>query len=144
MRVLIVEDDMIIAGGLAPVVTEAGHDLVGLAADRDTAVALLRSSDIDLALVDLRLMDGLTGLDVAREAGEAGVAVLFTTANADMLPSGLDGSLGVIEKPYTASGVRAALDFLHKRLAGDASDTPPRCLKLSVSPSDQVDAGDAA
>ncbi|MDR4307113.1 response regulator [Chelatococcus sambhunathii] len=121
---------MIIAGGLGPAVTEAGCDLVGLAADRDTAVALLRSSDIDLALVDLRLMDGWTGLDVARAAGEAGVAVLFTTANADMLPSDLDGSLGLIEKPYTMTGVRAAIDFLRERFAGNLSETPPRCLKL--------------
>lgn len=120
---------MIIAGGLGPAVTEAGCDLVGLAADRDTAVALIGSLHVDLALVDLTLMDGSTGLDVAREARKAGVAVLFMTANASMIPPDLDGALGLIEKPYTHSVVRAALDFLRRELSGEPSGATPRCLK---------------
>lgn len=134
MRVLIVEDDMVIAGGIAPAVTAAGHDLVGLAADRDTAVALLASADVDLALIDLRLADGWTGVDVARAAFENDVAAVFTTANPTLLPDDLAGALGLIEKPYTPRTIVAALGYFAERLEGRAPDAAPRGLRLAPTP----------
>jgi two-component system, response regulator PdtaR len=132
VRVLIVEDDMVIAGGLAPMVTGLGHELVGLAADRDTAIALIRSSDIDLALVDLRLSDGWTGLDVARAARENGVAVVFATADPALAPDDLAGAAGLIEKPYAQDGIKAVLAYLGAEIAGGEAPAPPRCLRLPL------------
>lgn len=131
MRVLIVEDDMVIAGGMVPVVTEAGHELVGLAADRETAIALLGSANVHLALIDLRLADGWTGVDVARAAAANGVTAVFMTANPGLLPTDLAGASGLIEKPYDDDGLRAVLGYFAVRLAG-ALDEPPSCLRLPV------------
>ncbi|PZQ19036.1 MAG: response regulator [Ancylobacter novellus] len=131
MRVLIVEDDMVVAGSLGPVVTAAGHELVGLAADRDTAVELLASAGVHLALIDLRLADGWTGADVARAAARHDVAAVFTTANPTLLPSDFADALGVIPKPYSSQQVKAALDYIAERMADEAHDAvPPRCLHL--------------
>ena len=130
MRVLIVEDDMAVAGALSPLVTEAGHELVGLAADRDTAVALIAQTNVDLALIDLRLADGWTGADVARAAAENGVAAVFTTANPSMLPADLAGACAVMSKPYTPRQVTACLRYIAARIDGEDADAPPRGLDL--------------
>lgn len=129
MRVLIVEDDMVIAGSIGPVVTEAGHDLVGLAADRDTAVALLNSASVHLAFVDLRLVDGRTGLDVVRAAVKNGAAAVIMTANPSLPPADLAGADGMVEKPYTDKSLRAVLDFFAARHAGSDGGARPACLK---------------
>jgi DNA-binding response OmpR family regulator len=131
MRVLLVEDDMVIAGGLAPVVSAAGFHLLGLAADRETAVALLRSTDVQIAVVDLRLADGWTGADVARAAVDEGVAVVFVTASPDRVPKDLAAPYGVIEKPYAPEAVAAALRFVAMRLRGVAAGEAPPGLVLS-------------
>lgn len=130
MRVLIVEDDMAVAGALGPMVSEAGHDLVGLAADRDTAVALIAQTSVNLALIDLRLADGWTGADVARAAAENGVAAVFTTANPSMLPPDLAGACAVMSKPYTPRQVTACLRYIAARIEGEEPDAAPRGLDL--------------
>ena len=119
MRVLIVEDDMVVAGSIGPLVTEAGHDLVGLAADRDTAVALLNSASVHLALVDLRLGDGRTGLDVVRAAVKNGAAAVIMTANPSLPTADLAGAAGLVEKPYTHKSLRAVLDFFCRAPRGN-------------------------
>ncbi|MFC3691740.1 response regulator [Chenggangzhangella methanolivorans] len=130
MRVLIVEDDMAVAGALSPLVTEAGHELVGLAADRDTAIALLASTTVHLALIDLRLADGWTGADVARAAAARDIAGVFTTANPSMLPADLAGACAVMAKPYSPRLVTAALTYIAARVAGEATGAPPKGLDL--------------
>ena len=125
MRVLIVEDDMAVAGALSPLVSEAGHELVGLAADRDTAIALLASTTVHLALIDLRLADGWTGADVARAAAANDAVAVFTTANPSMLPPDLAGACAVLSKPYSPRLVKAALRYITARIEGEPTDAPP-------------------
>ncbi|WP_020186921.1 response regulator [Methylopila sp. 73B] len=132
MRVLIVEDDMVIAGNLGPIITRAGHDLVGLAADKGSAIALLRSTRVDFAFIDIHLLDGWTGVDVARVAGEEGAVAVFTTANRSLVPADFAGACGVIEKPYRDEPIEAALAYVAARLAdGRAAAPPPPGLELS-------------
>ena len=133
MRVLIVENDMIIAGLLKPLVEGAGHDVVGLAADRDSAMALLRASQVDLVLVDIHLADGWTGVDVVRRAAAEGVPAAFTTANRSLVPDDFAGACGVITKPYSDLAMTAALDFLTARLTGDVDRAPPASFEMSAA-----------
>lgn len=131
MRVLIVEDDMVVAGTLSPMVTDAGHELVGLAADRETATALLVSTTVHLALIDLRLADGWTGAEVARVAAANDVAAVFTTANPSMLPPDLAGACAMMAKPYSPRMVKAALAYIAMRVDGEGLDeAPPPGLEL--------------
>lgn len=122
MRVLIVEDDMVIAGHLGPVVVRAGHELVGLAADRGSAVALLQSVPVDFAFVDIHLLDGWTGVDVVRAAVAEGATAAFTTANVGLIPTDFAGACGAIEKPYTEAQIERTLAFVGQRLAGGGAE----------------------
>ena len=113
LRILIVEDEFLIAMELESLLQDAGHDVVGIAASSVEALALGRDLAPDLAFVDIHLTDGPTGVDVARHlATQHQVTVLFVTANTKRIPEHFAGAQGVIAKPYTERGVREALAYV--------------------------------
>jgi two-component system, response regulator PdtaR len=113
LRILIVEDEFLIALELESLLQDAGHDVVGIAASSEEAVALGSELSPDLAFVDIHLVDGLTGIDVARKLSDQHhVTVLFMTANAKRIPEDFAGARGVIAKPYTERGVKEALAYI--------------------------------
>lgn len=112
LRILIVEDEFLIALELESLLQEAGHDVVGTAATSAEAISLAQTLSPDLAFVDIHLADGLTGVDVARALSDRHVTVLFMTANAKRIPEDFAGARGVISKPYTERGVKEALAYV--------------------------------
>ena len=133
LNVLIVEDEVLLAVELQFLVREAGCRDVGLAMSRDEAVALARTLAPDLALVDVHLQDGPTGVEAARHIAEdCGAVVLFMTANVRRLPDDFAGACGVIGKPYSEHAVRMALGYLESCLRdGQAPGPPPLGLQLA-------------
>ena len=100
LSVLIVEDEALLAVELGFLVREAGGVDVGHALDSAGAVAMARQLQPDIALVDVHLADGPTGVEAARQIAEGdGAMVLFMTANVKRLPEDLAGACGVIGKP---------------------------------------------
>jgi CheY-like chemotaxis protein len=133
MEVLIVEDEVLLAVELEHVLEEAGHHVVGHAMEAAEAVSLAGRHKPDLALVDVHLQDGPSGVDAARTlTNDCGAVVLFMTANKQRLPADFAGACGVISKPYSEQGVRRALDFVSNCIRdGCAGRTPPPGLDLS-------------
>lgn len=133
LNVLIVEDEMLLAAELQYICREAGLQDVGLATSCDEAVDLARRLGPDLALVDIHLEDGPTGIEAARMIEhDCGSVVLFMTANVRRLPDDLAGACGVIGKPYSESFVCLALKYLSTCLrTGRAPGPPPVGLRLS-------------
>lgn len=111
LRVLIVEDEALVAAELEWLVVDAGHEPVGSAVAGDEAVSLAARSSPQLALVDVNLVDGPTGVQAATALIAAGVQVIFMTANPSQIPAGFSGALGVLAKPYTPSAVVQALTY---------------------------------
>ena len=121
LRVLIVEDELLIALELECLLQDAGHDVVGIAACSAEALDLSAKLDPDLAFVDIHLADGPTGVEVSRRlAAEHDVTVLFMTANAKRIPEDFAGARGVIAKPYTERGVKEALAYVMAEQERDA------------------------
>ncbi len=113
LRILIVEDEILIALELESLLQDAGHEVVGIAASSDEALALGADLGPDLAFVDIHLADGPTGVEAARRLSrESGITVLFMTANAKRIPDDFVEAHGVIAKPYTERGVLQALDYV--------------------------------
>ena len=112
LRILIVEDEALIALELESLLQDEGHEVVGVAVSSRDAIALAQSRHPDLAFVDIHLTDGPTGVDGARRLSQEGVAVLFMTANAKRIPEDCAGARGLIGKPYTERGVRQALAYV--------------------------------
>jgi CheY-like chemotaxis protein len=113
LRILIVEDEILIALELESLLQDLGHDVVGIAASSEDARTLGQDLKPDLAFVDIHLVDGPSGVEVARHlAAHHQVTVLFMTANAKRIPEDFAGAWGVIVKPYTERGVREALSYV--------------------------------
>ncbi|MDO8378812.1 response regulator [Phenylobacterium sp.] len=115
MRVLIVEDEILVAMELEETLSELGHTVVGIAPDRRSFEALA-GEGVDIALVDLNLRDGETGVEIGRTlANRHGAAVIFLTANPGLLEGGVAGTLGVLPKPASRHAVAAVVDYAARR-----------------------------
>ena len=117
LRILIVEDEALLALELESVLTDAGHEVVGWAASSAEALALATSRQPDLAFVDLQLSDGASGIALVTQMREtADFHAIFLTANPALLPADYGGAMGVIAKPYSLHGILAALGYVHEGL----------------------------
>lgn len=141
LRVLIVEDQALLAMELELVLGELGCEVVGLAMDREGALAIAARERPDLALVDLNLLDGPTGPEIAQRLVEAyGTTVVFLTANIEQIPDGFSGAIGAVSKPFDESTIRGvvafARQFIRSRTLGDAPRRFSMAPWLSPTPED--------
>jgi two-component system, response regulator PdtaR len=112
LRVLIVEDELIVAWLARDELEHAGFVVCGMAATEHEAVRLALAERPDVALVDIRLAQG-SGLHAARPMEEAGIAVLFVTGHrCDALEAGV--GLGCLDKPYAGKVLPEAVRIVHR------------------------------
>ena len=115
LKVLIVEDEALLAMELESLVEEAGHQVVGWATSSAEAKTMVETTDADIAFVDIHLTDGPTGIDVAEHIRDGNRSmVVFMTANPKRIPDHFVGAIGVIAKPYTMNGLVSALRYLQE------------------------------
>ncbi|UXS05555.1 response regulator [Agrobacterium tumefaciens] len=131
MKVMIVEDEMLLAMELESEVEMAGHQVSGHAMNSEQARTLMATSRPDFAFVDIHLQDGPTGIDVGRELAKLEVPYVFVSGNIKKIPDDFAGALGAIEKPYTMNGMKNALSYISSVLSGDESADPPASLVLA-------------
>lgn len=118
-RVLIIEDEAIIALDLENLVNELGHRVVGIATTRDDAVRMARQRRPELILTDIKLADGSSGVDAAMAiVKEMDVPVVFITAYPEFLLTGQRPEpTYLVTKPFSRDTVRATIGqalFFHK------------------------------
>ncbi|EKJ96618.1 response regulator [Agrobacterium sp. CMT1] len=132
MKILIVEDEALLAMELESEVEEAGHEIVGVAAESKQALSLIEKSSPQFAFVDIQLLDGPTGIDVGRHLASRSIPYVFVSGNLKRIPEDFAGALGAIEKPYTMNGLQNALEFIDTIVNGEhQSVTAPPSLVLS-------------
>lgn len=132
VRVMIVEDEALLAMELESEIEAGGHEVVALAADRKEAIEVATSHRPDFAFVDIQLLDGPTGIDVGYFLASRGVPYVFVSGNLKRIPGDFAGALGAIEKPYTSNGLRNALDYVEAVLSGQAGLTVPPSLVMAA------------
>jgi CheY-like chemotaxis protein len=110
-KVLIIEDEPIIALDLENLVTELGHKVVGIAATRDEAVAKALSERPGLVLADINLGEGGSGIDAVSEIlASFDIPVIFITAYPDKLLTGeRPEPTYLIAKPFLPETVQATV-----------------------------------
>jgi CheY-like chemotaxis protein len=109
-RVLIIEDEPIIALDLQQLVESAGHEVVGVAASEEEAVALAESEKPSLVLADINLGEGGDGASaVSRILARHRAPVIFVTAYPERLLTGaqLEPAF-VITKPFEPTTLAVA------------------------------------
>ncbi|NKK80615.1 response regulator [Rhizobium leguminosarum] len=87
MRLLIVEDEPGIALVIEDVAIDAGFEITGIAGNMSEALEL--GSEADIAIIDVRLGDGLTGPSIARALFSGfGLGVVYFTLNPGLIAEG--------------------------------------------------------
>jgi len=110
-RVLVIEDEPLIGLDLETIVTEIGHEVVGIAPTRSEAVALARRSNPGLILADVQLADGSSGIDAVNDIlADISVPVIFITAYPERLLTGERAEpTFLITKPFRPEMVKAVM-----------------------------------
>lgn len=80
-KVLVCEDDPIIALDLVSQLEALGHLPRGPVADAVSALEIVNADCIDAAIVDLNLADGRSGLAIAREMHDRGIPVILCSGD---------------------------------------------------------------
>jgi DNA-binding response OmpR family regulator len=83
LRVLIVEDEYLVARFIADALEDAGYEVATCVATGEEAVEHFSAGGIDLAILDIKLKGALSGIDVAEAARKFGVAHLFVSGSGD-------------------------------------------------------------
>lgn len=110
-RVLIIEDEPLIALDIETLVRDIGHDVVGIATTRSEAVAEARRTSPGLVLADIQLADGSSGIDAVNDIlKETNVPVIFITAYPERLLTGERPEPAfLMTKPFRPEMVKAVI-----------------------------------
>ena len=111
VRVLVIEDEAIIALDVAKIVRNAGHQVVGIAPTEQAAIDLARKHLPHLVLADIQLRGGDSGIAAVREILKAVDApVIFVTGFPERLLTGhgLEPAF-IITKPFSPDMLKAAM-----------------------------------
>jgi DNA-directed RNA polymerase specialized sigma24 family protein/CheY-like chemotaxis protein len=110
-RILIIEDEPVIALDVAQTVTALGHNIVGIASRASQAVHQARKTPPGLVLADIQLEDGSSGIVAVQEIlKSAQVPVIFVTAFPERLLTGeiLEPAF-VVTKPFDETTLKVAI-----------------------------------
>ncbi|HEV7252919.1 MAG TPA: response regulator [Mesorhizobium sp.] len=137
LRVLLVEDEALIALNLEQLMEELGWEVTGVAASSAQAMALAEQTPPDLAVVDVNLVDGRTGLAVAeRLAVRFGVMVVIATANPEDVKVG-GHVIAVVRKPYSDAALMAQM----REAARAVTHARSRPVALARAPLERANGG---
>jgi two-component system, response regulator PdtaR len=117
MKILIIDDEALVAMSLEFLLEIDGHVITGIADDVASTISSADRSPPDLALVDVQLARGSSGFDAASALRDRGILCFFLTGNVPSVPRP-DLALGCIQKPYTEEVIKGALKVAEARLAG--------------------------
>ena len=112
LRVLVVEDEWLVADYIVDVLEEAGHEVAATVATGEKALEYLEQTGIDVTLLDIKLKGNLSGIDVARAARAKGIPHVFITGSGDpatRAAAEATGPLGFLQKPFSPGGLIAIL-----------------------------------
>lgn len=128
-RVLIIEDESVIALDLATISKELGHAVLPVAITRQEALDIAAHETPGLILADIQLSDGSSGIEAVRDIlASRHIPVVFITAYPERLLTGQRPEpTFLISKPFLPSTVKAIMSqalFLHPPATASSSNHP--------------------
>ncbi|HVY34148.1 MAG TPA: response regulator [Caulobacteraceae bacterium] len=107
-RILVVEDEMMIAMMLEDMLSDLGHSVVAIAGQLDSALGLARETDADMVILDLDL-GGQTSLPVAQVLSERGIPFIFASGYGSQGLSPPFQDVITLKKPFDMNDLSRAL-----------------------------------
>jgi CheY-like chemotaxis protein len=135
LKVLIAEDDLMIADMTEDMLVQRGYEVCGIARTVAEAVTLCRHHRPDLALIDLRLADGGLGTEIAAQLGGLdALGILYATGNASQIVLTAADGHACLAKPFRSADLQRSLAIVSEIVAtGTASPPFPRGLRILPS-----------
>lgn len=120
LRVMVVEDEVIVALAIKETVEDLGHEVCGVARSAAEAQRIADAQRPDIALMDVQLAGTVDGVEAARQLkGDLGIRSLFLSGCADhatLARLTATYPLGVVHKPFSSAQLKVALDLASRRL----------------------------
>ena len=108
LRILIVEDEMLVAMNIEDMLLDLGHEVAGLAGRLDAALQLAREAEFDLAMLDVNLA-GEASFPVAEVLAERQIPFVFATGYGVRGVAEAYRDRPILQKPFRAIDLEAAL-----------------------------------
>lgn len=141
MRVLIVEDETLIAVNLAMIVKSCGYEVAGVVENETSFLEATDNCEVDLALLDIRMQGVDLGLKFGQILKDAGIPFIFITSFSDRKILMKATSLrphGFILKPFSRNDIANELNRINSDISCDfvilktGSNTKVKIIKSSV------------
>src|SRR5688500_10756220 len=117
IKILVVEDEMIIAAKISMHLTNLGYEVTGILPRGEEALVSVEENRPDIVLMDIRLKGDLNGIDTAiRMQKNADIPVIFLTANADEATFNKAKAArryALISQPYTQIDLHRQIEHNH-------------------------------
>ena len=139
VKILIVEDEMIIAANISLQLTMLGYEVVGIVPRAEDAITCVKQDQPDIVLMDINLKGDLDGIDTVKLIKEIqDVAVIYLTANADEEHFNRAKSThphAFISKPFKKLDLQRAIELTVDRIQQEKSEnTEDNLSKSEPSP----------
>lgn len=139
-RILVVDDHALAREGLRAILVAAGYDVVGEAANGEDAVSLASSLVPDLVLLDIRLGDGIDGLEVVSRVRNTHPEIRILMVTLHDMPEYVRaalaaGACGYVLKDSSLTEIRAAVEQV---LAGQIAIPSGLLARALQRPADHV------
>ena len=119
-RVVVAEDESVIRLDIVEMLRDIGYDVVGEAADGESAVHLAEELRPDLVVMDIKMpkLDGISAAEKIAEARIAPVVLLTAFSQQELVQRASDaGAMAYVVKPFTAADLSPALEIALSRHA---------------------------
>jgi DNA-binding NtrC family response regulator len=117
-KILIVEDELIVAGDIRSVLEKAGYKVCGIARSVNRALEIIDSEKPFLVLLDIYLQGNLTGMDLAVQLNERDIPFVYLSANCNpevMEIAKQTQPYGFVVKPFRENDLLVTLDIARYR-----------------------------
>lgn len=123
LKILIVEDELVIAEDLKEILEELGYEVCGIAISSREALALIDEKSPDLALLDIQIKGGKDGIELAAEINENyHLPFIMLTSHADIHTINRAKEVnpyGYLVKPFNEKEILAGIELAMANFAKD-------------------------
>jgi DNA-binding LytR/AlgR family response regulator len=127
VKILIVEDEMIIGAKISMLVSNLGYEVTGLLSRGEEAIQHVAENKPDIVLLDINLKGKIDGIETAMQLQKSGnIPVIYITANSDETTfnrAKATKPAAFIAKPFKQLDLQRAIELTISRMAGEEPES---------------------
>lgn len=135
IKILIVEDEMIIAANISMQLNNLGYEVSGIVTRGEDALLHIKDNQLDIILLDIQLKGKLDGIETANlMQKEYNIPIIYLTANADdkhFNRAKTTNPSAFISKPFKKLDLQHAIELTINRITVDEITNKKRIKKIS-------------